>query len=58
MRSGPYRLWTLPDTGYIETGRVVGKISANRINVGTRSIPLLHSELAAHGDYLRVDYGI
>ncbi len=58
MRSGPYSLWTLPDAGYIQPGRIVGEISANRTNVGVRSIPLLRSGLAADGAYLGVRYGV
>jgi hypothetical protein len=57
MRAGPYWLWTTGDTGYIQAGQLVGEISANRTNVGTRSVPLLHSGLAAKGAYLGVSYG-
>jgi hypothetical protein len=57
MRSGPYDLWTVESAGYVQVGRLVGEISANRTNVGTRSIPLLRSGLAAHGGYLSVRYG-
>ena len=35
MRSGPYWLWTIDFAGYIQTGRIVGEISANRTNLGT-----------------------
>jgi hypothetical protein len=57
MRSGPYWLWTIDGPGYIQAGRIVGEISANRTNVGTQSIPLLRSGLAAGGAYLSVRYG-
>jgi hypothetical protein len=57
LRSGPYSLWTVSGTGYVQVGRIVGQISANRINVGTVSIPLLNSGLAADGAYLSVNYG-
>jgi hypothetical protein len=57
MRSGPYTLWTIDHAGYLQAGRIVGAISANRTNVGTRSVPLLHSGLAADGAYLSVNYG-
>jgi hypothetical protein len=57
MRSGPYRLWTIGGAGYVQAGQIVGEISANRTNVGTRSVPLLHSGLAADGAYLGVRYG-
>ncbi len=57
MRSGSYSLWTLDGTGYVQAGRIVGEISANRTNVGTRSVALLRSGLAADGAYLSVNYG-
>jgi hypothetical protein len=56
MRSGPYRLWSLNSPGYIQAGQIVGAMSANRTNVGVRSIPLLDSGLAADGAYLGVRY--
>jgi hypothetical protein len=57
MRSGPYRLWTIDGAGYVQAGRIVGAISADRTNVGARSVRLLHSGLAADGAYLSVRYG-
>jgi len=57
MRSGPYWLWTINGGGYLQVGQIVGEISANRRNVGARSVPLLHSGLAADGAYLGVRYG-
>ena len=57
MRSGPYTLWTVDGVGYIEAGRIVGDISESRRNVGTRSIALLHSDLAGDGEYLAVRWG-
>jgi hypothetical protein len=57
MRSGSYCLWTIGGTGYVQAGQIVGAISANRTNVGTRSIPVLRSGLAANGAYLSVRYG-
>ncbi len=57
MRSGPYWLWTINGDGYVQAGQIVGEISANRTNVGARSVPLLHSGLAADGAYLAVRYG-
>ena len=56
MRSGPYRLWTIDGIGYVQGGAIVGEISANRTNVGARSIPLLRSGLADDGAYLGVRY--
>jgi hypothetical protein len=57
MRSGPYWLWTIDGAGYVQAGRIVGAISANRTNLGARSVRLLHSGLAADGAYLGVRYG-
>jgi hypothetical protein len=57
LRAGPYVMWTLPTTGYVQIGRIVGRLAADRTNLGTRSIPLLRSSLTQHGDYLRVSYG-
>jgi hypothetical protein len=57
MRSGPYWLWTIDSAGYVQAGRIVGEISANRTNVGARSVPLLRSGLAGDGAYLSVRYG-
>jgi hypothetical protein len=57
MRSGPYWLWTIGGDGYVQVGQIVGEISANRTNVGARSLPLLGSGLAADGAYLSVNYG-
>jgi hypothetical protein len=57
MRSGPYSLWTVHGTKYVQAGQIVGEISGNRTNIGTRSIPLLRSNLAIGGGYLGVSYG-
>jgi hypothetical protein len=57
LHAGPYSLWTTDTAGYIHIGTIAGTLSANRSNIGTRSIPLLNSQLAADGDYLRVAYG-
>ncbi len=58
LRAGPYSLWTLPGAaGVLQPGTIVGTSSADRSDIGTRSIPLLSSRLAQAGDYLRVAYG-
>src|SRR5580698_6393532 len=57
IRSGPYLLWTIDGAGYIQAGQIVGAISANRANLGARSVGLLRSGLAADGAYLGVRYG-
>jgi len=56
MRSGPYSLWTIASAGYVRVGRIVGTLVANRSDIGTRTIPLLHSRLAHDGDYLDVAF--
>ena len=56
-RSGPYLLWTVNGTGYLQAGRIVGELVANRTNLGTRSVPLLRSGLAGDGAYLGVRFG-
>jgi hypothetical protein len=55
-RAGPYALWTLADSGYVQVGTIVGSLTANRTNIGTRSIPVLHGHLAQHDEYLRVAF--
>jgi hypothetical protein len=57
MRSGPYWLWTIGGARYVEAGRIAGQISANRTNLGARSIRLLRSGLAGDGAYLGVNDG-
>jgi hypothetical protein len=57
MRSGPYWLWTIDGASYVQAGQIVGEISANRTNVGARSVALLRSGLADDGAYLSVRYG-
>ncbi len=58
LRSGPYALWTLPGAaGVLHAGTILGTLSADRSDIGVRSIPLLNSRLAQAGDYLRVAYG-
>jgi hypothetical protein len=57
MSAGPYALWTVGGVGYVQVGQVVGEISANRANIGARSVALLRSGLAEHSEYLGVSYG-
>jgi len=57
MRAGPYWLWTIDGSGYVQAGRTVGEISADRTDLGARSVALLRSGLAGHGEYLGVRYG-
>ena len=58
MRAGPYWLWTIDAPAMSTAGWIVGEISANRTNVGARSVRLLRSGLAADGAYLGVRYGV
>jgi hypothetical protein len=57
LRSGPYALWTINGTGYLQAGRIVGEVAADRADVGIRSVPLLRSGLAGDGAYLGVRFG-
>jgi hypothetical protein len=56
MRAGPYSLWTTPIDGYAQTGRIIGAYAADRTDLGARSVKLLRSALASHGDYLQIVY--
>ncbi len=56
MRAGPYALWTITGDHYIEAGRTVGEISADRTNIGVRSEPVLRSVLAWRGGYVTVHF--
>lgn len=52
--TGSYCLWTLPRDGYVQAGRVVGSLTANRANIGVRNIAFLRSPLAQQQAYLRL----
>jgi hypothetical protein len=56
MRAGQYSLWMTAVSGYVQTGRIIGTYPANRGDLGARSVALLRSGLASHGDYLRIAY--
>ena len=56
-RAGRYALWSDGTEGYVRVGRIVGLTTADRTDLGARSIPLLRSGLPAAGAYLRVDFG-
>jgi hypothetical protein len=52
MQRGAYALWTIRANGYLEVVRVTGRFSANRADVGRRSLGLLHSSLLSrHQDW-------
>jgi Bacterial membrane protein YfhO len=57
LEAGPYSLWTLSTVGYVHVGRIVGLLTADRTNIGERSVALLRSRLAEDGDYLQVAFG-
>ena len=57
IRSGPYSLWRTEVGGYVQVGRQVGEVTADRSDLGARTAPVLRSSLAQNGDYLRVAYG-
>jgi hypothetical protein len=56
MCEGTYCLWEAPTRGYVHLGTIVGSLTADRTNVGVRSIPLLHSTLTQRAEYLNVDF--
>jgi hypothetical protein len=57
LRAGRYSLWTLPDaTGVLSTATIVGSLSADRSDIGTRTIPVLRSDLARHERYEQVRF--
>jgi len=56
MADGAYRLWALPERGYVRVVTTVGVLNADRSTVGVMSEPYLHSGLPAHGRYLAVSY--
>lgn len=57
MCAGIYCLWRTALSGDIHVGRIAGSMTANRTDVGVRSIPVLQSHLALNGAYLRVSFG-
>jgi transcriptional regulator with XRE-family HTH domain len=54
--AGPYALWALKASGYVDVGRIVGEIAADRTDVGLKSIALLRGDLTQRGEYLRVAF--
>ena len=56
MSAGPYSLWTIAAASYLQAGRIVATITANRTDLGIRSVALLRSGLPSRGDYLRIAY--
>jgi hypothetical protein len=56
LRAGRYSLWTTGTAHSVHIGRTVGVFTANRTNLGVRTISLLHSRLAQRSEYLRVAF--
>ena len=54
--SGPYCLWSLPMAGYIHVYDTTGVLTANRADVGSRSVTLLASPLLEEGRDLTVAF--
>ena len=54
LASGGYSLWTVTNGGYLEVVATVGTLTANRRDVGTRSLVVLHSALINDHDDLTV----
>jgi len=49
LRAGPYSLWTRTGAGAVlQAGTIVAHLTANRTDIGTRTLPVLHSDLAQH----------
>ncbi|HTZ10013.1 MAG TPA: YfhO family protein [Acidimicrobiales bacterium] len=53
---GPYRLYALPNRGYVRVVDTIGVLSVDRTDVGVMSVPYLESDLAGEGHYLSVAY--
>lgn len=56
MERAPYALWELPSVGYTFIARPVGVLSANRADIGARSLPFLRSPLPDSNRTLLVDF--
>ena len=57
LRAGPYSLWTLPGAGGIlSAGTIAAHLTANRTDIATRTLPVLHSDLAQHDRYEQVRF--
>jgi len=56
MVRNPYALWEIPQVGYVRVAQAVGTLTANRSDIGTRSVPYLRSALPGLGQTLTVDF--
>jgi hypothetical protein len=55
--AGPYALWTTSNLGYVHVGTIAGTLTADRTDLGARSVHLLRSGLTESGDYLKIRFG-
>jgi hypothetical protein len=55
--TAPYALCTTSNTGYIHVGTIAGTLTADRTDLGARSVRVLRSGLAESGDYLKIHFG-
>ena len=56
LQSGDYHLWLLPGGRYIQVMQTVGRLRANRANVGDRTLGLLRSGLLDRDETLTVGW--
>jgi hypothetical protein len=56
MRRGPYSLWEIKSDGYVDVVETVGTVAADRADIATQTIEVLHTNLIAHHQDLIVDY--
>ena len=52
----PFALWELPSVGYGFVAQVVGTLTADRADIGRRSVAYLRSPLPGEGNALLVNY--
>jgi len=52
LSRGPYRLWVIPDVGYVRVVDTVGVLTVDRRDVGVKSVAYLRSPLPGMGEYL------
>jgi hypothetical protein len=56
MQGSHYRVCELPGDSYIRVADTIGSVPANRVNIGTKTLPYLRSALPGQGRYLAVGY--
>jgi len=56
MLRSPYALWELPSVHSFYVARVIGTLTADRSDVGIRSVAYLRSRLPGRGEALAVDF--